>query len=71
MVSEPMSAPVRVVGPESRRNEQVGRVDDHEVITVEDHCEREKHEDDPRVRANANGVNDFRDCELFLSINTP
>ena len=59
-------ARVGVVGPEGVGHEQVRRVDDHEVIAVEDHGEAQDHEDDPGMRADANGVDDFRDSELFL-----
>ena len=44
-------AGVGVVRPERVSHEQVRGVDDHEVITVEDHREREQHEHHPRVRA--------------------
>ena len=52
-------ARVRVVGPERMGHEQVGRIDDHEVVAVEDHGKGQQHEHDPRVLADADGVDDF------------
>ena len=40
-------------------HEHVGRIDDHEVVAVEDHGKGQQHEHDPRVLADADGVDDF------------
>ena len=59
-------ARIRVVGPERVSHEQVRRIDDHEVIAVEDHGERQQHEDDPGMRTYADGIDDFRYREFLL-----
>ena len=53
------------ISEERRTNVRVGRVDDHEVVAVEDHCEREKHEHNPSMAGNTSTVDDFGNGELF------
>ena len=59
-------ARIRVVGPERVRHEQIRRIDDHEVIAVEDHGERQQDENDPGMRAYTDGIDDFRYREFLL-----
>ena len=50
------STRVRVVGPERMCNEQVGGVNDHEVVTIENHSEDHEEEHKPRVAVNSQMV---------------
>ena len=43
----------------------VGGIDDHEVVAVENHGERQEDEYDPCVGGNARTVNDFGNSKLF------
>ena len=50
------STRVRVIGPERMCNEQVGGVNDHEVVTIENHSEDHEEEHKPRVAVNSQMV---------------
>ena len=60
---------IGVIRPKSVCDEHVCRVDDHEVVAIENHCKGKQHEHEPGVFVHSKGVDNFETVYslLFMS----
>lgn len=61
---------IGVIRPKRVCDEHVCRVDDHEVVAIENHCKGKQHEHEPGVFVHSKGVDNFGNG-VFLIIHVP